>query len=141
MSRGWVIDTNVISEWVKPRPDAGVVRWLEEVDEDRVFLSVVSLAEIRFGIERLAPGRRRARLDRWLREELPLRFEGRTVPVDEEVADACGRLLARVRQAGRGLGAMDALIAATCLACDLVLATRNLVDFETLGIELHAPFS
>jgi hypothetical protein len=111
------------------------------VDEDRVFLSVVSLAEIRFGIERLAPGRRRARLDRWLREELPLRFEGRTVPVDEEVADACGRLLARARQAGRGLGAMDALIAATCLACDLVLATRNLVDFETLGIELHAPFS
>jgi hypothetical protein len=141
VSRGWLIDTNVISEWVKPRPDAGVVRWLEEVDEDRVFLSVVSLAEIRFGIERLMPGRRRARLDRWLREELPLRFEGRTVPVDEEVADACGRLLARARQAGRGLGAMDALIAATCLACDLVLATRNLVDFETLGIELHAPFS
>jgi predicted nucleic acid-binding protein len=64
VSRGWLIDTKVISEWVKPQPDAGVVRWLEEVDEDRVFLSVISLAEIRVGIERLASGRRLAPLDR-----------------------------------------------------------------------------
>jgi predicted nucleic acid-binding protein len=139
VSQGWLIDTNIISEWVKPRPDNAVVRWLEKADEDRVFLSVVSLAEIRFGVERLAPGRRRARLDRWLREELPTRFEGRVVPIDGAVADACGRLLARARRAGRGLGAMDALIGATCLACDLVLATRNLADFEEFGIELYAP--
>ena len=139
MSRGWLIDTNIVSEWVKPRPDAGIVSWLDEVDEDRVFLSVVSLAEIRFGVERLAPGRRRDRLDRWLRDELSERFEGRIVPVDEQVADACGRLLARARRTGRGLGAMDALIAATCLACDLVLATRNLGDFDELGVELFAP--
>jgi predicted nucleic acid-binding protein len=139
VSRGWLIDTNIVSEWVKPRPDAGIVSWLDEVDEDRVFLSVASLSEIRFGIERLAPGRRRNRLDRWLREELPERFEGRIVLVDGQVADACGRLLARARQAGRGLGAMDALIAATCQACDLVLATRNLGDFDGLGVELFAP--
>jgi toxin FitB len=79
VSRGWLIDTNIISEWVKPRPDAGVVRWFEEVDEDRVFLSVISLAEIRFGVERLAQGRRRTRLDQWLRHELPTRFAGRIV--------------------------------------------------------------
>jgi predicted nucleic acid-binding protein len=139
VSRGWLIDTNIVSEWVKPRPDAGIVSWLDEVDEDRVFLSVVSLAEIRFGVERLSPGRRRIRLDLWLREELPERFEGRVVPVDERIADACGRLLARARQASRGLGAMDALIAATCLACDLVLAIRNLADFDGLGVELFAP--
>jgi toxin FitB len=139
VSRGWLIDTNIVSEWVKPRPDAGIVSWLEEVDEDRVFLSVISLIEIRFGVERLVPGRRRHRLDLWLLEELPTRFEGRVVPVDERVADACGRLLARARQAGRGLGAMDALIAATCQACDLVLATRNLGDFDGLGVELFAP--
>lgn len=138
MSRGWLIDTNIISEWVKPRPDVAVVRWLEEVDEDRAFVSVISLAEIRFGVERLAPGRSRTRLDQWLREELPTRFEGRIVPVDEEVADACGRLLAQARRAGRGLEAMDALIAATCEVRDLVLATRNLADFQDLGIELHA---
>jgi predicted nucleic acid-binding protein len=139
VSRGWLIDTNIVSEWVKPRPDVGVVRWLDEADEDHIFLSVISLVEIRFGVERLAPGRRRTRLDAWLREELPARFERRIVPVDAEVADACGRLLAHARQAGRGLGAMDALIAATCLACDLVLATRNLADFDGLGIALHAP--
>jgi toxin FitB len=139
VSRGWLIDTNIISEWVKPRPDAGVARWLEEVDEDRVFLSVISLAEIRFGVERLDLGRRRTRLDEWLRQELPARFEGRIVSVDGEVADACGHLLARARKAGRGLGAMDALIAATCQARDFVLATRNFADFKDLGIELHAP--
>jgi hypothetical protein len=141
VSRGWLIDTNIISEWVKPRPDLGAVRWLEEVDEDRVFLSVVTVAEIRFGIERLAPGRRHTRLDRWLQDELPARFEGRIVPIDAEIANACGRLLARARRRGRGLGAMDALIAATCLASGLVLATRNLADFEELGIELYTPFS
>lgn len=141
MSRGWLLDTNIISEWVKPRPDPAVVRWLDEVDEGQVFLSVVSLAEIRFGIERLALGRRRSRLDQWLQAELPGRFEGRIVAVDAAVADACGRLLGRARQAGRGLGAMDALIAACCLAHDLVLATRNPSDFQKLGIELYAPFS
>ena len=139
MSRGWLIDTSLVSEWVKPRPDTAVVSWLDEADEDRIFLSVVSLAEIRFGIERLAPGRRRTRLDQWLLEELPERFEGRIVLVDEQVADACGRLLARARQAGRGLGAMDALIAATCLVCELVLATRNIGDFDWLGVELFTP--
>jgi predicted nucleic acid-binding protein len=139
MSQGWLIDTNIISEWVKPRPDAAVVRWLDEVDENRAFLSVISLAEIRFGVERLAPGRRRNRLDEWLREDLPARFEGRILSVDQVVADACGRLLVQAGKIGRGLGAMDALIAATCKTCDFVLVTRNLADFQELGIELHAP--
>ena len=110
-----------------------------KIDEDRAFLSVISLAEIRFGVERLAPGRGRNRLDVWLREDLPTRFEGRILPVNQEVADACGRLLAQARKTGRGLGAMDALIAATCEARDLVLATRNLAEFQDLGIELRAP--
>jgi hypothetical protein len=61
VSRGWLIDTNIVSEWVEPRPDAGIVSWLDQADEDRIFLSVVSLAEIRFGVERLAPGHRRDR--------------------------------------------------------------------------------
>jgi hypothetical protein len=56
VSRGWLIDTNIVSEWIKIRPDPGIVSWLDETDEDRIFLSVVSLAEIRFGVERLASG-------------------------------------------------------------------------------------
>ena len=114
--------------------------WLDPADEDRIFLSVVSLAEICFEVERLAPGLRRNRLDLWLRDELPARFEGRVVPVDKQVADACGRLLGRARGgAGRGLGAMDAVIAAICLASYLALATRNTGDFDGLGLELFAP--
>lgn len=77
-----------------PRPDPGVVSWLAEADEDRVFISVVTLAELRYGIERMAAGQRRRRLDGWLREELLLRFEGRVLPLDATIADIWGRLTA-----------------------------------------------
>jgi predicted nucleic acid-binding protein len=73
----FLLDTTVVSEWVKTRPNRGVIAWLAEADEARVFMSVVTLAELRYGIERIAPGRRRKRLDEWVRSELLLRFEGR----------------------------------------------------------------
>ena len=82
----YLLDTNVISEWVKPKPHAGVIRWLAEADEDRVFISVISIAEIRRGLERMAKGRRRERIAAWLWEDLPARFEGRILPVDLAVA-------------------------------------------------------
>jgi predicted nucleic acid-binding protein len=126
----YLLDTNVVSEWTKPRPDAGVVRWLTEVNEEDVFLSVVTFAELRHGIERLATGARRKRLDEWLRSELPLRFEGRIVPVDGAVADEWGRLVARHEAGGRPISAMDALIAATAQVHGLTLVTRNTSDFE-----------
>ncbi|HKZ73859.1 MAG TPA: PIN domain-containing protein, partial [Steroidobacteraceae bacterium] len=83
----FLLDTNVVSEWTKPQPNRGVITWLEEADEDRVFLSVATLAELRHGIERLPAGNRRKLLDDWLRDELPLRFESRILSVDETVAD------------------------------------------------------
>jgi predicted nucleic acid-binding protein len=127
----FLLDTMVVSEWVKPRPNRGVVAWLAEADEDRVFLSVVSLAELRYGIERMAAGSRRERLDEWLRDELPLRFEGRLLSIDAIVADGCGRVVARSEVAGRPIGAMDAWIAATAEAYDMSLVTRNTSDFES----------
>jgi predicted nucleic acid-binding protein len=126
----FLLDTNVVSEWTKPRPDAGVARWLALVDEDRVYLSVVTVAELRHGVERLSAGRRRSRLDEWLRLELPLRFEGRLLPVSSEIADEWGRLVARRDVQGRPIHAMDALLAATAVVHDLTLVTRNAVDFE-----------
>jgi predicted nucleic acid-binding protein len=126
----FLLDTNVVSEWVKPRPNAGVVAWLDEADEDRLFISVITLAELRRGIERLEPGRRRKRLDDWLREELPVRFEGRVLPVDPAIAETWGRLVARGEAAGRAIGAMDAFIAATASAHGLTLVTRNVEDFK-----------
>jgi len=127
----FLLDTNVVSEWVKPRPEAGVVAWLADVDEDRVFISVVTLGELRHGIEGLPPGRRRSRLDDWLRHDLPLRFEGRVLPIDIAVADAWGTIVARRDRAGRPIGSMDGLIAATAEVHALTLVTRNAPDFRS----------
>jgi toxin FitB len=126
----FLLDTNVVSEWVKPRPDPSVVAWLATVDEDQVFISVVTLAELRYGIERMRPSIRRNRLARWLRDDLPFRFDGRVLSIDPIVADACAKVVARSEAAGRPMGAMDAFIAATAEAHGLTLVTRNGSDFE-----------
>jgi hypothetical protein len=126
----FLLDTNVVSEWVKPRPDPGVVGWLEAVDEDRVFLSVITLAELRHGVDRMATGDRRQRIDEWLRDALPLRFEGRVLAIDEAVADAWGCVMAEREAIGRRLEPMDAFIAATAKVHDLAVVTRNTSDFE-----------
>ena len=125
----FLLDTNVVSEWTKPRPDARVVDWLAQVDEEMVFLSVVTLAELRHGIERLPASKRRKQLDEWLRADLPVRFEQRILPVDAAIADEWGRLVARHESLGRTIHAMDALIAATAQVYNLTLVTRNASDF------------
>jgi toxin FitB len=126
----FLLDTNVVSEWTKPRPNVGVMNWLADADEDRVYLSVVTLAELRHGIERLAAGPRRSRLDGWLRDELILRFDGRLLAVETEIADEWGKLVARREAQGHPIGAMDALLAATAQVHSLALVTRNEADFE-----------
>lgn len=127
----FLLDTNVVSEWTKPRPNPGVVEWLAEVNEDEVFLSVVTFAELRHGIERLAPSARRRRLEEWLSNDLPLRFEARIIGVDGAIADEWGRLVARREARGEPIHAMDALIAAAAQVHGLTLVTRNEVDFQT----------
>ena len=127
----FLLDTNVVSEWIKPRPDAGVVAWLAQADEDRVFVSVITLAELRYGIERMAAGNRRRRLDEWLRNELPVRFEGRVLSIDGAVADAWGKVVARSEAVGRPISVTDAFIAATVEVHGLTLVTRNASDFES----------
>jgi predicted nucleic acid-binding protein len=126
----FLLDTNVVSEWMKPQPNAGLVEWLKNVDEDRVFISVVTLTEIRYGIERMAAGSRRKKLEEWLQHELPMRFEERILPVDEAVADLSGRVAARSDAAGRPMGAIDVFLAATAEAYQLTLVTRNQSDFK-----------
>jgi toxin FitB len=137
----FLLDTHVVSEWAKPRPDAGVVAWLAEADEDRVFISVITLAELRRGIERLPGGARRDRLDRWLSQRVPARFEARVLSVDAETADGWGRVMARGDAGGRPVGTMEAFIAATAERHNLTLVTRNVSDFDVLGIRLFNPWS
>ncbi len=137
----FLLDTNVVSEWTKPTPDLGVVQWLAQVDEDRVFISVVTLAEIRYGVDRMPVGARRDRLNKWITDELPIRFEHRIAAVTPELADVWGRLLARGHAVGRPVSAMDALVAATAVHHELLLVTRNVSDFKALDVPLVNPWS
>jgi predicted nucleic acid-binding protein len=136
----FLVDTNVVAEWVKPQPDPHVVSWLADVDEDRVFLSVATLAEIRRGVEALAAGRRRERLAVWLSDELPARFDGRILEIDRRVAGEWGVVMAHADKAGSQMGAMDAFLAATARAHALTLVTRNVVDFRSAGIDVLNPW-
>jgi toxin FitB len=137
----FLLDTNVVSEWTKPRQNAGVIEWLSQADEDQVFLSVVTVAELRYGIERLPQGRRRRELDEWLRGEFPRRFEQRIILIDGAVGDEWGRLTARQELRGRSMQAMDALIAATALVHGLTLVTRNAQDFQSVVKSVLNPWT
>jgi predicted nucleic acid-binding protein len=135
-----LLDTNVLSEVTRPAPDARVLDWLDGLDEDRSFISVVSIAEIRRGVALMDEGRKREALADWLARDLPQRFEQRVLPVNEPVALAWGDLMGLAKRRGRGLSSMDGLIAATAIAQELTLATRNTKDFEGFGIELFDPW-
>jgi predicted nucleic acid-binding protein len=137
----FLLDTNVVSEWTRPGPDPGVVAWLADADEDCLFLSVVTLAELRHGAGRLPAGSRRRRLDAWLGEDLPLRFEGRILPLDATIAESWGRLVARREAVGRPIGVMDAFIAATANAHSLTLVTRNVMDLAAVVPRIIDPWS
>jgi predicted nucleic acid-binding protein len=136
-----LLDTNVLSEVTRPRPDEGVLRWLHGLDEDRTLISIISIAEIRRGVALMDAGRKRDALDEWLTHDLPQRFENRMLPVEAPIALAWGDLMALAKRSGRGLTSMDGLIAATAVAYQLTLATRNTKDFEGFGIHIIDPWA
>jgi toxin FitB len=137
----FLLDTNVVSETGKLQPNEGVVRWLYEADEDRVFLSAATVGELRYGIERLPQGRRRSQLEEWLDIELSERFRNRVLNIDEDIAHTWGKLVARSESRGRSLGVMDGFLAATAWAKKMTLVTRNEDDFIATGIALLNPWS
>src|SRR3546814_6920932 len=112
--------------------------WPASFDEWQLHLSMVALAVLRHGIERLDAGRRKTALDLWLTEQLPLRFDNRLLTVDAETADAWGRIVEAAQAAGRPIGAMDAFIAATAKRHQFTLVPRNVADFEATGIRLRS---
>ena len=111
----FLLDTNVVSEWTRPRPNAGVVEFLATEDEDALFLSSSPWPKFVAGVDRLAAGRRRSRLDDWLRNDLPARFTDRLLGIDAATADTWGQLIARRERDGRPMGVMDGWIAATAV--------------------------
>lgn len=137
----FVLDTNVISELIKRHPNPGLTVWLEEVDEDRTFLSVITLTELRYGIDRLPSGKRRRRLEEWATHDLPVRFEGRILAVDSAIADRCGRVIARSEAVGRRMEVMDAFIAATAVIHGLIVVTHNVSHFEPILKDVLDPWT
>lgn len=137
---GFLLDTNIISELVKPRPEPNVTDWIEGTDESLLYLSVLTLGEIRRGIATLQASRRRAALEAWLDKDLRARFEGRILMIDEEVADRWGLLTAAARKSGIGLPVIDGLLAATALDHNLTLVTCDTGQFASLGVALFNPW-
>jgi hypothetical protein len=133
----YLLDTDVVCEAVRPRPDESVLRWFESVPDAALHMSVLSLGEIRMGAERVRDGTRRERLRLWLENDLPEWFAERLLPVDAAVADRWGRLLALEK---RPLPAIDSLLAATALHHGLRLVTRNVRDFCFSGLEVVNPW-
>jgi predicted nucleic acid-binding protein len=132
----YLLDTDVVSQQTKLKPHEGVVRWLSSLRADEMYLSVVSLTEIRFGIEEMPKGRKRDNFERWLEHDLPKIFAGRILAVSAEIAEEGGRMLSLSKKLGRKPDVADALIAATALVHKLSLATLNRNDFEKLPIEM-----
>lgn len=135
----YLLDTNVLSEMVRPHPDRGVVTWLHGVDDDETFMSVVTIGELRFGVERMPSGRRRCQLEAWLEATID-RFDERILSLDVEVANAVGRLLAQREVAGRPVRGNDASIAGTALRHHLTVVTRNVAHFVDTGVDVLNPW-
>ena len=131
----------MLSEPTKSSPSLAVIDWLGAHVEDDLFVSVIAIAEIRRGIGKLDDGRRKTMLTCWLEEDLVERFEGRILPVDLSTALGWGAIVVQAGRRGRAIGIMDAFIAATALDKGLALATRNMRDFEELGLDLIDPWS
>ena len=134
-----LLDTCVISELAKPVPDPAVLAWMERVSDDSLRLSVLTLGEIKKGVDLLDPGPRRARVDAWL-SELRATFGDRILPVDEAVALHWGAISAAGRRSGRVRPPIDSLLAATAMCHQLQLATRNIADFEGTGVVVVNPW-
>jgi predicted nucleic acid-binding protein len=122
---GFLLDTNIPSEFRNPRPEPRVTQWLDSVDENLVFISVVTLGEMRKGCELLEAGKRRTELEQWLEVEVKEWFAGRILAVADNIAERWGRLEAKRQRLGLPLNTADGQIAATALEHGLTLVTRN----------------
>jgi len=129
---GYLIDTDVIAETIKNQPDKSVIEWLEQVPSEALFVSVITIGELRKGIEGLADKERKEKLRVWLEHDFTGWFTGRILSIDHKVADRWGRILSVT---GHSVPALDGLVAATALAHNLRLVTRNARNYSFAGLD------
>jgi predicted nucleic acid-binding protein len=137
---GFLLDTNCISELIRPRPEPRVVEWMRAVDESLLYLSVLTLGEIRAGAASLPQSKRRACLESWLELDVRVRFSGRILALDDVVADRWGWLTAEAERRGRPLPAFDGLLAATAIEHNLTVVSRNVGDFAHARVPILNPW-
>ena len=137
---GFLLDTNCVSELVRVQPEPRVIEWFDAADETLLYLSVLTLGEIRKGLAVLPQSKRRTRLESWLEVELQTRFSGRILAIDEAVADRWGLLAARARRRGTPLGIIDGLLAATAVHHNLTVVSRNVSDFTIAQVPVVNPW-
>jgi predicted nucleic acid-binding protein len=137
---GFLLDTNCISEVVRLKPDPRLTAWIEAAEESLLFLSVLTLGEIRKGLAALPQGKRRSRLETWLEVELQARFSGRILSIDAAVADRWGLLAAVAKTKGQPLSAIDGLRAATAIHHNLTIVSQNAGDFTNTQVPVVNPW-
>ena len=137
----YILDTCLVSELIKPRSDLAVTAWVTAQQESNLYLSVLTLGELRRGIERLQDGRKRIRLTNWLDSDLKSRFSGRLLPVNEDVVERWGIVTAQSMAKGLPLPVIDGLIAATALVHGFTVVTRNVSDMQAFGVLLFNPWT
>lgn len=137
----YLLDTNVVSEPMRPRPASAVLRWFEASDPRDLFLCSITVGEMVAGVGRLEPSARRRALERWLEDVLVPQFRGRILAFDADAAWRWGVLVSDLASAGRPRPAIDLQIAAIAIQHGLVLVTRNTTDFTGLGLEILDPWS
>jgi len=136
----FLLDTNIPSELIRSRPDSRVRNWVYARDEQSLYLSAVTIGELRRGFVLLPAGRRRVELERWLENDLLPRFHARILPVTHSIADRWGVLDGQCQLKGTPLNTADGMIAATALEHGLTLVTRNVKDFAGLDVVLLNPW-
>ena len=137
---GFLLDTNCISDLIRSKPEPRVMDWMRAADESRLYLSVLTLGEIRRGAATLPQSKRRTYLETWLELDLQVRFSGRILAIDNAVADRWGWLTAEAARKGKPLAAIDGLLAATALHHNLTIVSRNVGDFAHTQVPILNPW-
>ena len=136
----YLLDTCVLSEYTRRKPEEKVFKWVDAIAEEELFLSAITIGEIKNGIERLENSHRKTELQVWLNDGIIQRFGQRILPLDAQTMLVWGSLSAKMGKAGQPVPVMDSLIVATALQNNLIIATRNVSDYLACGVQLINPW-